>query len=277
MEFKTLFSQSIVMAVMASMSATSHAQSTRIMVEFEVNFAETGTGFAPLASVFHDGSFNTFDMATQLSQDAGLTALAEGGNPAAFLGEAAAQSSLFDLGNTDGQIGGSNRPLSRSFEVDVRDGNSTFSFASMFLPSNDWFIADRNGDGVDISALLDGTSTEQLINLDTIYDAGTELEDFTRGGGTGQDPFGLATRLSDAEGGNPNDQNDFITQVTRTAGVNLFQDFVNPNNEPIDRFLGASSASSLGTIRLSVVAVPEPSSILFGLMIGGVAMVRRKR
>ena len=122
----------------------------------------------------------------------------------------------------------------------------------MFLPSNDWFIADQNGAGVDISALLDGTSTEQTIDVTTVYDAGTELEDFFRGG-TGPDPFSLTPRLSDANGGNPNDQNDSISTVTRMPSVNLFENFVNVNNEPIARFLGASSGS-LGTVRLSVIS-----------------------
>ncbi len=276
MKTKTLFSLLLITAAFASLSTVSQAQTTRIRVDFETNFPTTGTGFAPLAGVFHDGSFNTFDMATQLSQTEGLTLLAEGGNPAAFLAEAEAQNSIFDTGSTDGQIGGSNRPLSRSFEVDVAGGNSTFSFASMFLPSNDWFVADRNGLGVDISGLLNGASTTQSINLDTIYDAGTELEDFTRGGGTGTDPFGLVPRLSDADGGNPNDQNDLISIVQRVAGENLFTDFVNPNNEPIERFLGASSGS-LGTITLTVVAVPEPSSAIICCLIGGLALTRRKR
>lgn len=273
MRFKTLFSLSLIVAVLALTSSMSDAQ-TRIRVEFETNFPETGTGFAPLGGVFHDGSFRTFDSSVQLAQTDGLALLAEGGNPATFLAEAEAQNSIFDTGSTDGQIGGSNRPLSRSFEIDVADGNSTFSFASMFLPSNDWFIADRFGQGVDISDLLDGTSFNQTIDLTTIYDAGTELEDFTRGGGTGADPFGLAPRLSDDEGGNPNDQNDLISEVTRTPGVNLFTDFVNPNNEPIDRFLGASEGS-LGSITLTVV--PEPSCALVGLLISGVTLIRRKR
>ena len=225
---------------------------TRILVEFESNFPVTGTGFAPLGVVFHDGSFNTFGSQTRLAQGAGLTLLAEGGNPATFLAEAEAASSMFDTGSTDGQIGGSNRPLSRSFVIDVANGNSTLSFASMFLPSNDWFTADEGGAGIDVTALLNGSASSQTIEIGTIYDAGTELEDFTRGGGTGVDPFGLVPRLSDANGGNPNDQNDLVSMVERIAGVNLFENFINPNGEPIARFLGASSGS-LGTIRLTVV------------------------
>ena len=259
----------------ATFGTEASAQTTRIRVEFESNFASTGTGFAPLGGVFHDGSFSTFTPGvTNLAQTDGLAVLAEGGNPDTFLSEAQATSSSFDVGRTDGQIGGSNRPNSRFFEVDVDANNTTFSYASMFLPSNDWFIADQGGAGFDISALLSGLTTEATIDINTIYDAGTELEDFTRGSGTGADPFNLVPRLSDANGGNPNDQDDAISIVQRTAGVNLFENFVNPNGEPIDRFLGASSGS-LGTIRLSVV--PEPSSAI--ALIGGAfaMLVRRKR
>ena len=185
----------------------------------------------------------------------GLEALTEGGNPMLFLAEAPASA---NTGATDGQIGGTNRPLTRSFTVNVDDGNSRFSYASMVLPSNDWFISNPGGLGLDVSSLLGAASGTSLsIDIGSIYDAGTELEDFTRGGGTGMDPFDLVPRLSDANGGNPDDQMDNIALVPRIDGENLFGDFVNPNNEPIDRFLGASSAN-LGTIQLTVV--PEPSS-----------------
>ena len=256
MKLKTLLPLFLVFAAFASSNPASHAQTTRIRVEYEANFEATGTGFAPLGVVFHDGSFSTFDSSTPLSQTAGLALLAEGGNPATFLAEAEIQNGSFDTGSTDGQIGGSNRPLSRSFEIDVAAGNSTLSFASMFLPSNDWFIADEGSTGIDVSALLNGSSVEQTIELNTIYDAGTELEDFTRGGGTGPDPFGLAPRLSDAEGGNPNDQSDSVAMVQRSENENLFGGFVNPNSVDITRFIGAST-EVLGTIRLTVVSVPR--------------------
>ncbi len=253
--------------------ATVASAQTQIRVEYEVNFGVTGTGFAPLGGIFHDGSFSTFTPGTMASD--GLESLAEIGNPAAFLAEAPASA---NVGNTAGQIGGSNRPLSNSFTLFVDDANTNFSFASMFLPSNDWFVSNPGGTSLDISSLLNAASGTSLqIDLSTIYDAGTEQEDFTRGGGTGTDPFGLVPRLSDADGGNPDDQMDNVSLVTRTAGVNLFADFVNPNNEPIDRFLTASDPSiSLGT--LTITTVPEPSSMgLFAGAILGCMVLRRKR
>ena len=239
------------MIALALMTSTASAQ-TRIEVSYESNFLQTGTGFAPLGAVFHDGSFGSFTPGAPAS--AGLEALAEGGNPAMYLAEATAQAPTANVGSTDGQIGGTNRPTGRVFELDVDDANTQFSFASMFLPSNDWFIGNQGGGSLDISSLLGAaTGTQITVDLNTIYDAGTELEDFTRGGGTGADPFGLVPRLTDANGGDPNDQDDNISEVTRTAGVNLFQNFVNPNGEPIGRYFGSSSLQ-LGTITLTVVA-----------------------
>ena len=266
-----LRSKVIFSVVVLGLAAVASAQ-TSIMVNFEANHGATGTGFAPLAGVFHDGSYSAFTPGTMASP--GLESLAEIGNPAAFLSEVPAG---FNVGNTDGQIGGTNRPLSRSFTVDVDSMNSNFSYASMFLPSNDWFIANQGGGSLDVSSLIGAAAGSTItIDLQTIYDAGTELEDFTRGGGTGPDPFNLVPRLSDADGGNPDDQMDNVSLVPRTAGVNLFENFVNPNNEPIDRFIGASSGS-LGTITLTVV--PEPSAISLGLfgLLGAAGMMRRRR
>ena len=252
MRLTTLISYTAMIALVM-MTNVASAQ-TRIEVSYESNFAQTGTGFAPLGAVFHDGSFGSFTPGTAAS--AGLEALAEGGNPSMYLAEAMAQAPTANVGSTDGQIGGSNRPNGRAFVLDVDNSNTQLSYASMFLPSNDWFIGNLGGGSLDISALLGAASGTQItIDLNTIYDAGTELEDFTRGGGTGTDPFGLVPRLSDAEGGNPDDQNDNISMVTRTPGVNLFQNFVNPNGEPIARFLPASS-EQLGTITLTVLAPP---------------------
>jgi len=251
---------STILSLVATLTlATVASATTLIRVDYDVNFSETGTGFAPLGGVFHDGSFSSFTPGTMASD--GLEALAEGGNPSQFLAEAPSSA---NVGNTDGQIGGSNRPTRRSFTVAVDDGNGSFSYASMFLPSNDWFIANPGGGSFDASSLLGASNGSSLsIDINSIYDAGTELEDFTRGGGTGADPFDLEPRLSDANGGNPDDQMDNISLVTRTSGVNLFENFVNPNNEPIARFLGASSGS-LGTITLTVI--PEPSTLMIALV-----------
>ena len=178
--------------VLIGFSSFAFAQ-TQIRVDYTANFAETGTGFAPLAGVFHDGSYSAFAPGTMASP--GLEALAEIGNPSQFLSEVPASA---NFGNTDGQIGGTNRPLTRSFTVDVAPGNSTFSYASMFLPSNDWFISNPGGIGLDVASLIGAApGTSLSIDIGSIYDAGTELEDFTRGGGTGMDPFDLVPRLSD--------------------------------------------------------------------------------
>jgi len=269
MNIKNLFLTSLVALTLATVA---QAQLTEIRVDFDVNFAQTGTGFAPLAGVFHDGSFSSFTPGTMASP--GLESLAEIGNPAAFLSEVP---STANFGDTGGQTGGSGRPTSRTFSVFVDPSNTEFSFASMFLPSNDWFAANQGGTSEDISSLIGAAAGANIvINVGSIYDAGTELEDFTRGGGTGAIPFNLTPRLADPAG-NPDDQMDNVALVPRVAGQNLFAGFTNPNNEPIDRFLGASSATNLATITLTVVPEPNAGAMMLVSMLGLFGMIRRRR
>ena len=81
MRLTTLISCTAMIAL-AMMTSIASAQ-TRIEVSYDSNFSQTGTGFAPLGGVFHDGSFGSFTPGTPAS--AGLEALAEGGNPAMYL------------------------------------------------------------------------------------------------------------------------------------------------------------------------------------------------
>ena len=260
-----------IICLTSAIAATTAASNAAVI---RVEFTSTASaGFAPLAGVFHDGSVGSFNSG---AASAGLEALAEGGNPASFLAEITAANSGAIVGSTDGQIGGT-RPGSRSFDVVIPDGSNIteFNFASMFLPSNDWFITNSGAGSVSIASLIDGTQNSLSIGINSIYDAGTELEDFTRGGGTGTDPFGLTPRLSDANGGDPNDQDDDISLVTQNAGENLFQNFVNPNNFDISVFNDiVIGGADFATITLTVV--PEPSSALlagFGL----IPLLRRRR
>jgi hypothetical protein len=142
--------------------------------DIQVHFEAVGpVGFAPLFSAFHDGSFDTFDRGS-LSSGA-LETLAEVGSPAMLVESLPASAS-------GGAVVGS--PVipsgtSASATFDVADGNTLFQFASMLLPTNDWFIG--NGDAVDISEVLEGESGATItlvVKGDRVYDAGTEREDF---------------------------------------------------------------------------------------------------
>ena len=171
----------LICALGLCLGSQAEAQQTRI--EIQLN-GTAPTAFAPLAAIFHDGTFDSFDSGDNLS-GTGLETLAEVGNPAAFLATAPGSA------NT-GTNGAQTAPGASSvpFTVDVDGTNNQFNFASMVLFSNDWFVGNQNSASVDISSLLGGAiGSNIVIDLDTVYDAGTELEDYTGVGGSNFFPF----------------------------------------------------------------------------------------
>jgi len=250
------------LAVLALCGAVS-AQ-TQIQVEFTPN---SPTGFSPVSAVFHDGSFsNAFTAGDNLS-GSGLELLAETGDNSQYLGEAPSSA------NT-GTNGANLAPgESTSFVVDVDDSNTQLNLASMVLFSNDWFIG--NGESIDISELIGAeVGAEILFDVETVYDAGTETEDYTGVGGSGFFPFSTSGSLGvDISDGS-------VSVLDRTT--NPYLDFTNTENLDLAGFdaasLDAFTAASLGTFRISVVssAIPEPSSLV-ALSLGSLCLLTRRR
>ncbi|MEM9081731.1 MAG: spondin domain-containing protein, partial [Verrucomicrobiota bacterium] len=165
--------QPTVLALLAG-AATSQA------VLIEVRVETTGpVGLAPGLAAFSDGSFDVFDPGSMASS--ALETLAETGAPSDFAPPAGG--AVFGPG-----IGPGSPPIfapgaSATAIFDVPANFSSFNFASMLLPSNDWFIG--NGTGLDISSLLGGSVTSLSFDFSTVWDAGTELEDFDFSPGNG--------------------------------------------------------------------------------------------
>ena len=237
---------------------------TQIEVEFTPN---SPTGFSPVTAVFHDGSFdNAFTAGDNLS-GTGLELLAETGDNSQYIGEAPTTA---NFGANDGNL---NPGEGTSFVVSVDDSNTQLNLASMVLFSSDWFIG--NGESIDISSLIGAeVGAEILFDVDTVYDAGTETEDFTGVGGSGLFPFSTSGSLGvDISDGS-------VSVLDRTT--NPFLDFTNTENLDLAGFdvtsLDAFTASSLGTFRISVVssAIPEPSSLV-ALSLGSLCLLTRRR
>ncbi len=148
------------------------------MTELRVSVLNTsdtgGTVLTPTYFGFHDGSFDLFDAGSAAS--AGLEALAEDGDFSVLAGERLAASP----GSQGAAVFGDRGPIGTrelaSATLDV-DGtlNTTVSFASMILPSNDAFIGTDEG-----ITLFDASGNflgAQAISLDggNVYDAGTEV------------------------------------------------------------------------------------------------------
>ena len=162
-------------------------QTIRITVE---SLTESGeTFFSPVTLLFHDGTFDTFNPGEAASE--GIEFQAEDGNGQPLLDEIAASGAGFGelFLNTTVPTDESLFPVnplgdffqgeSDSIEVTVdSEENPFFSYAVMFLPSNDAFFAN---DDPQAFQLFDEEGnfvpTSFIINSDEVYDAGTEVND----------------------------------------------------------------------------------------------------
>lgn len=248
------------------------AQATQLQVTI-TNIGPTGgVGLSPLWVGFHNGSFNSFNVGGTASL--GLESVAEDGDTTAI-------SNLF-AASTPGGVQGTLGPpifpgVTRSgiFDVDVTGAGRYFSYASMVVVSNDFFIANDTPTETDLSVLLSGQTLSLIVgqpfgpgNEDIVYDAGTEVNDF-------------ATSLANGAFGIPGGQtgpNQGTTQggvITAVQG-NPFANFLNqPLNQNLDLLNFNNPALYQGIARIDISVVPEPASLL--LLAGGLVALAASR
>jgi len=229
---------------------------TQIEVKVET---VSNLGIAPVIAGFSDGSWDIFNVGSAASS--ALEDLAETGSPAGFVPP---QGGPVFGNNPDPPIftpGGMNSAV-----FDVADGNDQFNIAAMLLPSNDWFIGTDGS--VDISALLGAPiGTAISFDLNQVYDAGTELEDFSTSAGN---PI---IGVTNPGNGGPNvgtDQNGVISIVTMADPFGTFA-----NLEPADLDTLPFDFAGSTIARVTLTAVPEPSSAVLALScLLGLGLVR---
>lgn len=255
---KHIFSSAIVLVSALAFSANAQTQ-IRVTVESTGNL-----GLAPVITSFSDGSYDIFTPGQAAS--AALENLAETGFPGDF---SPPQGGPLFGNNPDPPIftpGGSNSAV---FTVDTT--NDQFNFAAMILPSNDWFVG--NATDLPITNLhTGGIGTSISISLNSIYDAGTELEDFAQGPGN---PIimgltGLTFPAGDGGEDSGVDQNGVVSIVSNP-------DFSTFANAPAG--LDNSLIDFDNIVTVTLTTVPEPSSglLLFSSLLGGVALLRKRR
>jgi len=173
---------------LSTLSGMALAEQTRVTVTIE-NLAPTqGTSQTPHWVGFHDGNFDLYNGGTSADflpvlNDPlrSIERLAEDGNT----GPLSETFAAISHGGVDGTIAGPNGPIApgdvatASFVVDsASSANRYFSYASMLLPSNDFWYANGNPR----SHLIfddNGNFVAQdfiVTNLD-VLDAGTEVND----------------------------------------------------------------------------------------------------
>jgi len=245
--------------ILFAFSTTGFAQT---LIEVKVETVGP-VGLAPLIAGFSDGSFDIFDVGSPAS--AALEDLAETGSPDGFSPPNGGPVLGPGVGPGSPPIFAPGAMASAQFNVD--DGNGMFVFAAMLLPSNDWFIG--SGSALDVSSLLNAPlGTSLTFDASTVYDAGTELEDFDASAGNG-----LVGVTNPGDGG-PNVGTDQGGVVSMVGGPDPFAAFANLEPPTLDTtafdFTGGNIA------RITLTTVPEPSTALLFLL-GLIPLARRSR
>jgi hypothetical protein len=247
-----------ILALSASVGA---AQSRMVTATITNLAAPNSIAFAPTHLGFHRGVFDAFNIGTTAGP--GIVSVAEGGAGGQWQADFAAADPMA----TRGIIGGALLPgQSRSQSFVVNAGlNKYFTFATMVIPSNDFFLGNDNPTGF---RLFDDAGN-LLINRITqtssqIWDAGSEL--FSVAGAAflvnGNNDFRIA-------------QNGVVSfNFAELAGFNGQQTAAGYTFNS-----GLTAGQAIYSIDFTSTVVPEPSSMILlasGLTMLGV-VIRRKR
>lgn len=239
-------------------SAGVHGGTVKVTVTIE-NLAPTNSiSFAPLRLGFHNGSFDAFNNGAIAT--APIISVAEGGSGSDWFPAFAAADPTATLGSVGGALlPGSS--ASNSFIVNT-DTNPFFTFATMVIPSNDFFLGNNSPTAF---RLFDAAGNLLLTSIgqqgDDIWDAGSE--EF--------DPANAAFLV----GGN----NSLRTPQNGVVGFNFteldgFNGLTTAAGYTFDSQLAANT--EIYRIAFSVTAVPEPSSAILAVF-GTVAVALGSR
>lgn len=269
---------------------------------FDISFTNNASGgdifFTPIFSAVHNGSFNTFDAGSAASGS--LESLAEDGAVGGAIADATAAGAvsgaiLGTQGASGNFNGGGPPPLFEPGETSTLSLDATslaggpifFSFLSMILPSNDFFIGNDDAQGIQLlNALGEFQGTNGVLEFDVlynaVYDAGTELNDDGSDGVLANSPFAVGSAQGPGTANIGPDENGVVRNVAATAGLNLSNligaetpaGFINAVPS------GAAGNNVLGRFSISVAPAPVPLPAAAPLLLaglGGLAFVARRK
>ena len=251
-----------VLALCIWVISSSAVHAVQVSVTVTNNAPVGGAYLTPVWVGFHDGTFDTFTAG--IAASAGLESLAEDGMVGTLSGS-------FAGSGVDGAVGaGAIAPgaiVSTILNVSSGGSNDFLSFASMLLPSSDFFIGNDNPQVASIAGLLDGTFGSLSFTVLSVYDAGTEVNDFATS--AGNPLFGIPG----GQLGVPNTGANEAGVVTLAQGSD-YAAYLNVAGVNIGP-LNFSNYTSLATITVSLIPVPAAMPLLASA-IAGLAFVRRR-
>jgi len=267
--------------------STGAVQAAQVQVSITNLAPAGGVALTPVWVGFHNGSFDTFNSGEAASSQ--LEMLAEDGNASgissvfAANGTLAASSKAAAGTRVQGMIGAApitaGSTASSIFNLSGGLDNQYFSYASMVLPSSDYFISNGDPFEHDLGSLLagGGSITFFIGTLGDVNDAGTEINDFTTTAGNGLFP-GLPPMQG--AGNTGADENGVVHDV-----LDPFANFLNvPGGYDTSNFdfnsynLYPHGIASVTISAVPVNAVPVPAAVwLMGSGLLGLVGVARRR
>ena len=266
------------------------AQTIDVRVDITHNGPDGGVAITPAWVGFHSGSFDSYNGG--LAAQPGLESIAEDGSTAllstqfldfdatnggyTYVGPGPANAlvrtgDLRDEYRVDATLASPSGPppiqpgesVSQDFTIRIDGSNRYFSYASMVIPSNDFFIANGNPLAHDLMSLYDGQGSISFNiggnNASPVNDAGTEAESYVTSAANGL--FGLAG----GQGGPDSPAGSLGLPIANVNGA-LPLDALNflegsqPNFDFNDPTLYPN-----GIATVTITAIPEPSSGLMWL------------
>lgn len=247
--------------VLAAGAAIASAQQVQLQVTVENLAPANSVTFAPLRVGFNAGTFDAFNNGEAAT--APIISVAEGGSGVDWFPAFAAVEPDATLGSVLPNPAGPLVPGATGTAVFTIDPaiNRFFTFASMVVPSNDYFIGN---DSPTQYQLLDA-SGNLLINSITqfgrdVWDAGSEADDPAN-----------AAFLQDGNNDLRTPQNGVVS--FDFAGLDIFNGLTTAAGYTFDRQFGADDA----IYRISFAIVPAPSAGLAFAGAGVLAVRRRRR